>query len=554
MSASTRKHWLLKVIAGPHQGAEMRLTAGQALVGKDDDCDVVLHDVLVAPQHFALELGDGGITVAPLGGRVYCAGKRIKEAREKVPPFSFITLGGTHLVIGPAEEKWPLLSPADIPQLEPDGPEVVTDGSDVKSEVVMTTPAPAALAPIQPVPPVQDHSSRKALLGISAGVLILAAWAVVFFIYFYDHKKPRPLTEAEQAALIVKSAGFEGRVKIDDQGGHILASGYVDTDVQKSQLQSSLRDQVPNIISKIWSLDKLVAIGRMRLNEQHLPLEVSALPDGRLKISGKVSLAQSDAWQRAKQALSIDIPAGLVEDLQEARPSTPSKGSNQGRLIVVNNRNLAAAGANSNGLLSDRGPNSPNVRGQASGSGSVSAYEPGSGSQYPSGTASGSGSGSGYQSPSGMASGSGSGSGSAGFNGGGSPSAMGSGSGAGAASTIDPVTGAPIVATDANGNPIASPGSSENDQNPRVSYIKSRRDGLNWVRAANGELYFKGAKLPNGSIIQEITPEKVRIISAEGLREVPSGGLLWESKSATSQADDNPGQKGSSVGLTVSHP
>lgn len=116
--STSRKQWLLKVIAGPHQGAEIGLYAGKTLVGSDDECDVVLHDILVAPQHLELELTDSGITAAPLGGRVYANGKRIRDARQSVADFGFLSIGGTHLVVGPAEGKWPLLSAADVPELE----------------------------------------------------------------------------------------------------------------------------------------------------------------------------------------------------------------------------------------------------------------------------------------------------------------------------------------------------------------------------------------------------------------------------------------------------
>jgi hypothetical protein len=35
--SNPRQQWLLKVIAGPHQGAEISLHAGKTLIGSDDE-------------------------------------------------------------------------------------------------------------------------------------------------------------------------------------------------------------------------------------------------------------------------------------------------------------------------------------------------------------------------------------------------------------------------------------------------------------------------------------------------------------------------------------
>lgn len=415
-----RKHWLLKVVAGPHQGAEMRLTEGQVLIGKDDDCDVVLHDALVAPQHFALDLNGSGIFVAPLGGRVYCAGKRIKEARESVPPFSFITIGGTHLVIGPADDKWPLLSPADIPQLEPDAPE--TPPTPEAAQAAPETPgaAPVAAAPVR-VEHVSEGQRRRGLWGVFVGVLLLVVW---FFIWqywnpdFFKVRHEKPLSDLARAQSVVNASGFENRVKVEDQAGRLLATGYVDTEIQQHQIQAALRDEVPSIVPKIWSLDKILGSARAKLNEQHLTLELSALPDGKLKAAGQLTVAQSEAWQRAKQVLLTDIPGlrGVIEEVTLPPPPPPA-------------------------------PKEPIV--------AAPTYAP-------------------------------------------EPAIQ--------AATIE---------------------KPEAESEPRVAYIKSRKDGLNWVRLTNGDMFFKGATLPDGSLILEITPAEVRLERGDLLRSVKSGELLW---------------------------
>ena len=333
MSAASQQ-WLLKVIAGPHQGAEIGLLAGKTLIGSDGECDVVLHDVLIAPQHVELDLSASGMVAAALGGRVFINGKRVREASQKLPDFTFLTIGGSHLVLGPAEGAWPLLSAADIPEVEKETEPPVPE--EEAAEPTVSAPASAGLKPIVtdgnaglPQGP-QPASKLGPILGIVAGIVVLLVWAVIFND-FTDRDATgnsnsdvadKPLVRAQS---VVEELGLLGSIKIDEAAGRLTATGYVDSESKQRELQAALRATVPGLRTKIYSLEKIASSARALVDAQNLPLMVSSLSEGKLKITGK--LPSADPWRRMRQLLLTEVPGvSEIEDsveIEAPRPAAP---------------------------------------------------------------------------------------------------------------------------------------------------------------------------------------------------------------------------------------
>lgn len=329
--SSPRKQWLLKVIAGPNQGAEIGLYAGKTLIGSDGECDVVLHDVMVATQHLELELSETGpMVAAPLGGRVYTNGKRIREARQNIPDFGFLSIGGTHLVIGPADGQWPLLSPADVPELEkeaPPPPEPEPAASPAAAPMPdgprpVDTPA-AGVAAAPAVPAAAPSSKFGPVVGVAAGLLLLAGWGIVYKDLVTGGSKDSPVVElpddekpAARAQAVVEDFGALGSVKVEEVAGRVSVSGYVDTEVKQREMQVAFRDAVPGIRTKIYSLEKIAASARSLLDARRLPLTVTSLSEGKIKVSG--NLPSSEPWLQMRQSLLREVP-GLsgIEDAVE---------------------------------------------------------------------------------------------------------------------------------------------------------------------------------------------------------------------------------------------
>ena len=99
--ATAQQHYLCKVLSGPHAGAEVRLVAGAYRIGRDDDADIVLDDQAMAAEHALLTIEPAGTCVEPLLGEVLIDRVPHKDAGRRVPFFTVLGLGATHLAVGP---------------------------------------------------------------------------------------------------------------------------------------------------------------------------------------------------------------------------------------------------------------------------------------------------------------------------------------------------------------------------------------------------------------------------------------------------------------------
>ncbi|MBL9191239.1 MAG: type III secretion system inner membrane ring subunit SctD [Opitutaceae bacterium] len=303
MSASG--DWLLKIISGPHQGAEVLLKPGRLVVGSHPDCDLVLHDVLVAAQHFALTLEKGVLTVEPLEGRVFTQGKRV-EARGTVREFGFVTAGTTHLVLGPAAARWPLLSAADVPVLEK---EPVAAPAEAKPPAAAAVPGAAdktaAATGASPKGPSPEQRRRAWYVAGFGGVMLLV-WLALWFYWAPPPVPPPTPAVRERAELALRSRPEGQSLTLEEQGGTWVVSGYVDSEVAYRELSTALRLEAPEVSQRFWSTPRLLESARAFLAERKLTLDATAEGPGELRIQGTVRSAAE--WSRIRQLLLAEIP------------------------------------------------------------------------------------------------------------------------------------------------------------------------------------------------------------------------------------------------------
>ena len=303
--------WILKIISGPHQGVEEIIREGRVLVGVASECDIVLHDVLIAPRHLAFALHAGQLTVEAIEGRVYCAGKRV-HAPTRVEPFSFVTAGTTHLVLGPLHARWPLLSTADAPELEKD-----PAPADVAARPAADAPAvPAAGLPADKTAPTPAQRKRAWWM-VGFGGCMLIGWLVLWLVW-----KPNaapvatvaPPDARERIEQIIAPFAPSGQVRIEARADHIEVSGYLATDSADRELTAALRAAAPEVTLRLWSTPRLVATARSLLADRKLPFEVTAGEGGELRIRGTAT--STGAWTSARQMLLAEVP-GLQRIIDE---------------------------------------------------------------------------------------------------------------------------------------------------------------------------------------------------------------------------------------------
>lgn len=514
--SDTRSQWLLKVIAGPHQGAEIDLAPGKSLIGSDDGCDVVLHDVLIAPQHVAIDAGPKALFVEPLGGRVYLAGKRVKDTRQKVEPFVFITLGGTHLVIGPVDGKWPLLSAGDAPELEKEAPEPPPgeEGKPADNAAAAAgatagngggSATAAATDGESPPPP----KRAVAIFGVAFGLLLLTAWVILFNIWKGNNPLPGGDGDNDlksRAEAVLKVHGASEDVRVESDGGRLYARGYVPKSDQLRDIEVDLRTKASGVVPRIWSLESLAESARSILRLQRLPLDVIANAEGRLVVSG--SVADRDLWNRVKQQLTDEIPGVTGVESQVTVPSIMKPTE---RTVIVTLPAPAAAqkpggtettGAPAKGL--GNGVAAAATITPAAGLAAASAEQRVSQSQREPAMTSGRGSMGITSAPQeekekGV-----------GANGSGSVNAAASATGLFQAPPPVPRALFPTI-----DKPDAT-----------VESIQNRPGGLGSMRLSSGGIYFAGARLPFGGVIKQVSEGRVVIQEGESQRVVGIGDMV----------------------------
>lgn len=292
--------WIFKIISGPHQGVEEVLPEGRIVVGAAPECDIVLHDVLIASHHFAFQLAGGVLQVEALEGRVYRQGRRVTSPTT-VAPFDFVTAGTTHLVVGRAAARWPLLSAADAPELEKDAPT-----PEATAPVVLETKsdATAASTSLDGPTPMQR---RRAWWLVGFGALMLVLWA--FLWYLWQPAPPAasaPPTAKVRTEKILQSIPQADPIKVEEREGRLVVSGYLESDTAVQSLTSALQREVPEATVRVWSIPRLLETTRAFIAERRLNLTVDGGDKGQITIRGNVP--SKTEWDRARQMLLAEVP------------------------------------------------------------------------------------------------------------------------------------------------------------------------------------------------------------------------------------------------------
>jgi len=104
--------YVLRILSGPHEGAEVTLQEQGIMLGKSDACDVILVDETLLDQHASFACKNGTVTCTPAeGARVSVNGTAITAATT-VQAFQPIVCGATLLAVGPNNVVWPEISTA----------------------------------------------------------------------------------------------------------------------------------------------------------------------------------------------------------------------------------------------------------------------------------------------------------------------------------------------------------------------------------------------------------------------------------------------------------
>lgn len=252
---------IVKILTGPQIGAEATLPNGEYRLGSGDDDDLVLADVAALPAHAVLRIADDGVFVRPAvpGAEVLVDGKAI-GAETALSLYQVVTIGGTHLAIGP-DGQWERLPTPPEKAIETPPPETAAPPGKPETTADPTPTAPStqppepadgksdttnnngknAEAPPTRAPAATAQSRSWLLYAAMSGVLLGSGW---WLAETFVRTSPQHLM-AERTAAALRGIGLDamypapaalrpGRLAVDvTDDGRISLTGVVGTSEEK---------------------------------------------------------------------------------------------------------------------------------------------------------------------------------------------------------------------------------------------------------------------------------------------------------------------------------
>ncbi|MDR2812487.1 MAG: hypothetical protein LBB05_01695 [Puniceicoccales bacterium] len=342
---------VLKVLSGPHQGAEFDVPNEEVVIGAADECDVIISDVLVANKHLKMKITDGCAFVTPLEGNVFVAGKLLREPAA-IDNFQFLTIGATHMMFGESGgEQWQTIALGDFPELEKveEAVSTFTDAADgtqgtieggangdkkVGEKWVVEwnedgTPKKKefnSAAGLITSTELTDRESEKGkflmkffggrqltwrqiviryILGFALCVIIAIGTSIAVVVFNQKGPVPAPPQSIEvRVQKAIDALNLKGKIKVSKVGDEpVSVVGYVDAMEDSVAVKSALKSISEDISIKLLAMEKVLSSAQEMVKEskQNIVLKKSE-EFGELIATGYVK--KEEIWTNLKSEIS----------------------------------------------------------------------------------------------------------------------------------------------------------------------------------------------------------------------------------------------------------
>lgn len=332
----TESTFLVKILSGPHQGAEVELPPNEPiLIGAGDDCDLVLSDALLADRHCQLVDQNGELQLSAMDGQVFVSGRLVRENPVTVTNFEFITIGTTQLVVGPAVGDWPPITLADAPELEEVSEEQVEetpsdegktrtgsageDGEEESEWEVIEEIPPAVELP--PPPKMSDLLARQNARKIRQKRIRRVVLFVLFLvlsgatlIMLLPAKKRFSIDDYHRIVQArITDLEYVNDVIVSLENNQLIADGYVATNTELRDLRNQLLQIYPGLQFRVRSEERILSQMEETMNAIDSELRITTIQPGIYSVTGYVY--NTENWQKIRNRLGRDIPG--VKRVQE---------------------------------------------------------------------------------------------------------------------------------------------------------------------------------------------------------------------------------------------
>lgn len=282
--------WVLKILSGPHVGAEITLNAGQHSLGRHEECDLVLTDNSLADYQLEIHVSDESVEIINLVEEqsIHINGKA-QENSFSLEPFAIVTAGNLHFAMAPENASWPNLTMPDL---------AVSASAKPKSEHTPTSTDSVNNADedayededehediLLPIDPLEDnkqatpkakrfkflkqlHSrlltlipNKKLLIGSFVALLFIGFLSAFFWLWQLTdptlNEKKKSISHIVKAETLRISQNLENVTLETLPTGSVLLTGYVINNSTEQAYLNALEEKIIPFNNQVIALDKM---------------------------------------------------------------------------------------------------------------------------------------------------------------------------------------------------------------------------------------------------------------------------------------------------------
>jgi type III secretion system YscD/HrpQ family protein len=311
---------ILRILNPPHTGAQAEIGPDPLSIGSGMDCDLILSDPLLQPEHCKVRLTGEGIEIELTGGAAHLDGEPVEKSPFIVRVGQVVTIGSTHMAFGEAAAVWDAVVIPTLRTLGGAAPVAMPVDADTSS-----TPAQYA-AKAAPAP---HGLSQRVKIGIVAASSL--AMVLILGIFFYNADQKRGMESMVRDSGNAKdffqvdmyktdldnqaADKVEERVKREVSGASVTSgerSGkaflriYVRTRAQANQVQQIVNASSVPVFTEIVSLEEIEKSAEMMASMKGFALDVTFAKDGTAYWKGYLPTPQD--WKEVQDQIEKDLP------------------------------------------------------------------------------------------------------------------------------------------------------------------------------------------------------------------------------------------------------
>lgn len=284
---------VFRVLAGPQRGAEMRLRAGEYVIGSGDQCDIVLVDDGIAEEHLAVRVSESGVELKALENLVAYGDEKLLHPGESVVEAGpvAIAFGLAAVGLGLPDTDWSMFKPPDVATSleraaeaanrdEAAGEEDQTDSvSDEKKPETHISEGDGSEQDGQSAEdkeptfsePVMSKLRAAAVVAVLLGASVTISGVVAPGIgkAAQDDNTQGLSSNPDAVEQLLSTAGLLEVDAVLDEGGKLVLSGYVANKAAYERMLKALETNDVSFDNQVHQVNELVASINATL-EEHL--------------------------------------------------------------------------------------------------------------------------------------------------------------------------------------------------------------------------------------------------------------------------------------------